>query len=733
MANPNDPPDIAAARAKTDLDGNGVVNANDFQQFLNYAGIVMSYDAAQQGVVPVAPTSLLAVASGQTVTLNWTDNSNNELGFNVERQGLATLFTTSANVTNLSDQPGVGTWNYRVRSFNNAGASAWTAFTPVTIAAAPTIPAAPSGLNAILNGQTVVLNWSDNSNNETGFNIERQGSPTLLTTAANATTISDNPGVGTWNYRIQSFNAAGTSAWTAYTTVTVVSVPSVGWTDFTLPAGAQAFYVAVSGGSDTNPGTQAAPFATFAKGWSMLRDGQPDQLWLKAGDTFAVNGLTLTKSANSTTKYMVVGSYGNTATNPRAKLRFPGGGFQGNNTAQHNGLAFVGLDMGTTGAQSNNTSGFTFLSTNGASWDDVLIEDCYISGFGTGIVAQTLVDGHAFLNFKIRRSVICDNDYSGSGHAQGVFLGGAKQWVIEDCVIDNNARSKADMFCHNLYCHEWSCPGIFNNNISARACSHGGQMRPGGVALNNLFLNSPINFYMGGNSLQTGNTVNTFKFNVVLDSRDIAPGFERGEGFNLAGASGSVIEYNVAAHQKSGTQDVVAYAINGWSGNSFKNNVEYDWYTPANPGWSTAVQIDGGTGSFVFSGNKLLSPHNGMRVRFDTAFRGTYDHNTYATTTPDGGVGGYQRFSTSAGVGASWAQWQSIAGETGSTFLGSAPVIDASIGAYLTSIGINPGADPVGTFMTNARKQSKVNWDTRFLTSSVNAWVRSKFGVMVNP
>jgi mannan endo-1,4-beta-mannosidase len=57
MANPNDPPDIAIARAKADLDGNGIVNANDFQQFANLAAIVMQYDATHPNVTVAALTT----------------------------------------------------------------------------------------------------------------------------------------------------------------------------------------------------------------------------------------------------------------------------------------------------------------------------------------------------------------------------------------------------------------------------------------------------------------------------------------------------------------------------------------------------------------------------------------------------------------------------------------------------------------------------------------------------
>jgi hypothetical protein len=45
-------------------------------------------------------------------------------------------------------------------------------------------------------------------------------------------------------------------------------------------------YLSSSGGSDTNPCTQAKPCKTLLKGYNMLRDGYPDWLLLKRGDVW---------------------------------------------------------------------------------------------------------------------------------------------------------------------------------------------------------------------------------------------------------------------------------------------------------------------------------------------------------------------------------------------------------------------------------------------------------------
>ena len=76
-------------------------------------------------------------------------------------------------------------------------------------------PDAPSDLTASVSGSQVILKWTDNSSNETGFKVERKkgvGAWTLIgTTGANVTTYTDAPGRGVWSYRVRATNAAGDS------------------------------------------------------------------------------------------------------------------------------------------------------------------------------------------------------------------------------------------------------------------------------------------------------------------------------------------------------------------------------------------------------------------------------------------------------------------------------------------------------------------------------------------
>lgn len=524
----------------------------------------------------------------------------------------------------------------------------------------------------------------------------------------------------------------GTATWTANDYQALLNSiarsglgpPPSGWTWLSPPPTARLVYCSSSTGNDANPGTSpAAPVASVQRGLDLLRDGQPDQLLFLRGDTWNVPGqITLLKSAASTNQYMVIGAYGPGTARP--KLVFPGQGFYGgNNHGQRNGLAIVSLELACANATSN-VSGITLLSTTGAAWDDVLIEDCFIHNFGTGIVAQTLVDGNVFRNFKLRRSIIADNDYPGEGHAQGLFMGGAQDWLVEGNVFDNNARSKADMFCHNVYIHQLSGPGIFRDNISARACSHGAQCRPGGTVENNLFLQCPIALYQGTSALPNPAAVNYIRNNVALDSRDINSTDRRGFGFVLGGAANTVVEYNVAAHQHSGSAAVTAFDFDGINAATIRGNLVYDWGYNLQP-WGTAYQWDGagGNGAVLFELNQAYQPNKGMCVRhdgrcLDSSF--TYRNNRYFSTNLPSES--YQQFARCAGTGGPWSWWQSAAGEAGTVFA-AVPALDVRIETYNATLS-RPAT--LEDFMGQARLQSKTHWIPAYTTKVINGWVRAR-------
>lgn len=194
--------------------------------------------------IPTAPTLLTAKAvSASEIDLGWQDNSNNETGFKVLRSTDGTHFslvtTTLPGATSFNDTGlASGTkYFYEVIATNSAGDSSPTNIaSDTTSSSGVTTPAAPGSLNASAASATEIdLTWQDNSNNETGFKVDRatnanftQNLTLLTTTQAGVTSFADtglSPS-STYFYRVRATNSAGdsTNSNTAVATTQPVTV-----------------------------------------------------------------------------------------------------------------------------------------------------------------------------------------------------------------------------------------------------------------------------------------------------------------------------------------------------------------------------------------------------------------------------------------------------------------------------------------------------------------------------
>ena len=205
-------------------------------KFLRENGVVADYFRIVKGSVapvpPAAPSNLVATTfSSSQINLTWTDNANNENGFRVSQSTDGTNFTQIATLaSNAVSFSATGltpstTYTYRVVSFNDAGNSQFSNTASATTSAAPpSLPAAPSGLTATAVSSTRInLSWTDNSNNESGFRIERCRNANctnyvqVAQVGANISTFADTTLTRntTYRYRVRAFNAGGNSAYSA--------------------------------------------------------------------------------------------------------------------------------------------------------------------------------------------------------------------------------------------------------------------------------------------------------------------------------------------------------------------------------------------------------------------------------------------------------------------------------------------------------------------------------------
>ncbi|MFM8912285.1 MAG: fibronectin type III domain-containing protein, partial [Flammeovirgaceae bacterium] len=190
---------------------------------------------------PTAPANLIATAQNTSIALTWTDASNNETGFQIERSttagtGFVLLTTTAANVASYTDADVVNgtTYHYRVRAINTGGNSAYTSEVSALFLALPEKPTGFSASN--ISAISIDLTWVDASDNETAFQIERSitsgsGFALIATPVANSVSYTDTGLTEntTYYYRIRAINANGNSGYTSQIVATTLSpAPPVG-------------------------------------------------------------------------------------------------------------------------------------------------------------------------------------------------------------------------------------------------------------------------------------------------------------------------------------------------------------------------------------------------------------------------------------------------------------------------------------------------------------------------
>ena len=183
----------------------------------------------------IAPTDLRATpASTSQINLIWTDNSDNEDSFRIERAPTAggnwtQIATVNANITTYQDIGlDCGTvYYYRVRAHNADGDSDYSNTTSAT-----TVPCAPI-LNAISNPDdegNYTVSWITVTG-AFGYTLQEAThddfmGAVIVYSGSGASAAICGKSQGTYYYRIKAFNGTGDSGWSNTQSVTITAPPS---------------------------------------------------------------------------------------------------------------------------------------------------------------------------------------------------------------------------------------------------------------------------------------------------------------------------------------------------------------------------------------------------------------------------------------------------------------------------------------------------------------------------
>jgi len=186
--------------------------------------------------VPEAPSNLVVIAASDTsIIVSWTDNSDDEVGFKLQRSldGISswgTVYTALEGETNYTDTglTHSTTYHYRIFAYNDIGESSYS-----DTAEATTNLQTPTNLEGTVSGLNIGLTWNYDLSSQNGFKIERSlyGSKVwseIATVAAQTTSYDDeNLGSGTrYEYRIRAYNINGQSSYSNIIDVTTMVAPS---------------------------------------------------------------------------------------------------------------------------------------------------------------------------------------------------------------------------------------------------------------------------------------------------------------------------------------------------------------------------------------------------------------------------------------------------------------------------------------------------------------------------
>ncbi|MEF3692485.1 MAG: hypothetical protein V3574_05535 [Candidatus Moraniibacteriota bacterium] len=318
--------------------------------------------------------------------------------------------------------------------------------------------------------------------------------------------------------------------WVNHVSAEALNLPkdTGGWTIFTPSVDTRIMYVSATGNDSTgtvytsanhpdwsnpqNPSGTINSFATYEEAYAHSRDGYPDWILFKRGDTFygAIGGNI--RSGRNSSEPFFIGSYGSSGLSSILKVGSSVGIRINKESLTPGTLSFIAIQGIQIYSHTRNPSDPDYISSNGGRGlsimaynpgnivSNILIEGCTFS-YGLGNISVQSENGAEKVNnIEIRRNKIL-NAYSETSHAQGLFAAGVDNLIIEENIFDHNgwliqsfdgglAGGQGTMHNHNMY-----FDGVINTtvekNIIMRASSIGTKFA-GGVDITGLIVNDNL-------------------------------------------------------------------------------------------------------------------------------------------------------------------------------------------------------------------------------------------------
>ena len=347
-------------------------------------------------------------------------------------------------------------------------------------------------------------------------------------------------------------------------------------------ASAAEYYVSPTG-SDSNPGTQASPFASLQKANNSAAGG--DTIWMRAGTYYSTTQITLSKSGTSDTNRTKIWAY------PGEVPVLDCSKYQTTNAATDvpavlvtgNWMHLKGLEIANAKVGASKDHSYALLRTKNASNNTFELLNIH-HGFGPGLFIDTGNGGNLILNCDSHDNYDKDGSQGDGQNGDGfgvhyqtsgpsTTIRGCRAWIDSDDGYDF-IYQEVPVTIENSFAIQ--C-GYANGGTTSPADGNGNGFKMGSsgtgirhIVQNNVaWKNKAAGFYAnhssGGNtwynntSYQNGTQYNMLASSFAADGRTIATAV-----ITLTGAKAHIMRNNIGFPNKNSNMNGVDTQFNTW-------------------------------------------------------------------------------------------------------------------------------------------------------------------------